>query len=244
MLRSAKATLGYRLIATDGEFGKIHDMSFDDLTWTIRYIVAETGSWLFGRLVLLSPAFFGSADWLRGEVPVSLTKLQIEQSPSIDTKQTVSRQRETELQQYYGWPAYWIAVPADLGLGFPANTPARLGTNPPKCGGDPHLRSIREVTGYHIQAKDGDIGHVDDFVFQDDAWIIRYLVVDTRDWLHGRRVLIPPGWTTVIHWSKREVCVENSREAIQNAPEYDSFDPVNRVYEERLYDYYGRPKYW
>jgi hypothetical protein len=107
-----------------------------------------------------------------------------------------------------------------------------------------HLRSTREVIGYHIQARDGEIGHVEDFIADDQTWAIQYMVVDTRNWLPGRKVLIAPAWIEKVDWLERLVHVDLLRETIQNSPEFDPSAPVNRAYEVRLYDYYGRPKYW
>ena len=107
-------------------------------------------------------------------------------------------------------------------------------------GGD----STKEVSGYHIHAFDGSIGHVDDFIVDDESWVIRFLVVDTKNWLPGRKVLIAPLWVDAIDWESRQVRVDMTMEAVKNAPEFDPEAPINREYEERLYDYHGRPKYW
>jgi hypothetical protein len=109
---------------------------------------------------------------------------------------------------------------------------------------DPHLRSTREVIGYHIQARDGEIGHVEDLIVEDEIWFIRYLVIDTRNWLPGRKVLVAPAWAEQVNWVERRVYLDLSRETVKNSPEFDPSMPVNREYEVRLYDYYGRPKYW
>jgi hypothetical protein len=120
----------------------------------------------------------------------------------------------------------------------PANTEAKEQT-------DPHLRSTKELIGYKIHAQDGDIGHVEDFVVHEDDWIIRYMVIDTRNWLPGRKVIIPPDWWIKdISWADSEVVVNVKREDIKKSPEFDPAEPINREYETRLYDYYGRPKYW
>lgn len=244
MLRSAGEVLGYKLIATDGSIGNVYDMSFDERTATIRYVVANTGGWLSDRLVLLSTASFGPPDWRKKAIPVALTKEQIENSPTIDADKTVSQHHETELHKYYGWPAYWAAYLPPGTIGF---IPERAGAESVAVEEDAQescLRSVREVTGYHIQAADGEIGHVDDFIFEDDGWVIRYVVVDTRNWLPGRKVLLSPAWVRAISWDERKVQVDLSREQVRNGPEYDPAQPVNREYESRLYDYYGRPKYW
>jgi hypothetical protein len=107
-----------------------------------------------------------------------------------------------------------------------------------------HLRSTREVIGYNIQASDGEIGHVEDFIVDDETWIIRYMVVNTRDWLPGKKVLVAPRWIEKVTWAESKVYVELTRESVKNSPEFDPSAPVNREYETKLYDYYGRPKYW
>jgi len=176
-----------------------------------------------------------------------LSRQQIENSPGIDADKTVSRQHETELHRYYGWPAYWAVYPPPGEAAQIPNVPTvepGEGEEDKESEGDPHLRSVREVTGYHIQATDGEIGHVEDFVFDDESWSIRYTVVDTRNWLPGRKVLVAPAWVKSIRWDERKVHVDMSRGSIEKGPEYDPSEPVNREYEARLYDYYGRPKYW
>jgi hypothetical protein len=106
------------------------------------------------------------------------------------------------------------------------------------------LRSVAEVNGYYIQATDGDLGHVEDFVIETETWTIRYLVIDTRKWWSGKKVLVSPLWVERIDWPQSKVFIGMSREMIKNSPEFDPSAPVNRAYEERLFDYYGRPKYW
>jgi hypothetical protein len=236
-------------VAVDARIGSVHDIAFDDRTWTIRYIIADTGKWLPGRLVLLSPASFGEPDWSDHSIAVSLTKQQIENSPSIDADKTVSRQHETELHKYYGWPAYWTYPPPGEMHFVPPLAPVRENGGEPEDTDTPieqesHLRGVKEVIGYTIEATNGDIGHVEDFILQDDVWMIRYAVVDTRNWLPGQKVLVSPLWITAIRWDERTVHVDLTREAIKSGPEYDPAQPVNRDYEVRLYDFHGRPKYW
>lgn len=250
MLRSTKQMIGYRLDALDGEMGKVKDLYFDDHEWAIRYVVADTRTWLPGRKILLSPACIGEPNWNSHMVPVSLTKDKIEQSPSIEADRPVSRQYEKDLAGYYGWPMYWSpavgAGASSVGMMPVTPPPAPMGVVEAsgEAQGDPHLRSIHEIFGYHIHATDGEIGHVDDVIVQTDDWSIRYLVVDTGNWLPGRRVLMSPFWIDRISWPREEIRVEMSREAVKNSPLYDPSTPVNREYEARLYDYYGVPRYW
>lgn len=254
MLRSIEAFLDFKLVAEDGEIGHVHDVLFDDEQWHVRYLVLKTGSWLTGKKVLVPTNALGKPDWSGTQVPVALTKKQIENSPSIDVDQPVYRQHETELLTYYGWGPYWVGSGTLVGAGpGPAHpAPQQRGadtlkspaTEQEKTSGDPHLRSYREVKGYHIQAKDDTVGHVHEMIIDDTKWAIRYAVIDTRNWLPGRKVLISPGWISEVSWADRKVFVDMDRESIKNSPEYDPSEPVNREYEEVLYDYYGRPRYW
>lgn len=242
MLRSIKSMFGYIILAKDGDIGKVHDFFFDDEKWTIRYLVVDTRYWLPGRKVLISPVALGQPDWDSMRFPVHLTKEQVENSPDIDTDKPFSRQQQIDLHTYYGWPYYWPVggyfVPPPL-----SPPTKRVKKKPQREMGDPHLRSTKEVTGYHIGATDGGIGHVEDFISEDEDWVIRYMVVDTKNWLPGRKVLISPQWIERVSWNEKKVHVDLSREAVKNSPEYDEAAPVNREYEVRLYDYYGRPTY-
>ena len=107
MQNSTKDLKGNAIVATDGDIGKVDDFYFDDKSWTIRYLVADTGNWLLGRKVLLSPIAVGKADFSSGRINVKLTKKQVEESPSIDSDKPVSRQHEAYYHDYYGYPYYW-----------------------------------------------------------------------------------------------------------------------------------------
>jgi hypothetical protein len=248
MLRSLTALYGYTVLATDGDIGKVHDFYFHDDSWKVRYLVVDTGHWLPGRKVLVPPRALGRPNWAGLNFPVALTREQVKQSPDIDAERPISRQQETELHTHYGWPAYWI----DPGIGpWPAITPLIPIPAPPEPSDteaaehvDRHLRSVREVRGYHIHASDGDMGHVEDCIADDALWVIRYLVVDTGNWLPGKQVLVSPQWLKEISYMDRSVHVNLTRENIRHCPEFHPAAPVNREYEERLYDYYGRPGYW
>jgi hypothetical protein len=110
--------------------------------------------------------------------------------------------------------------------------------------GDSRLRSARDVMGYYIEATDGDIGHVDDFLIDDSEWAIRYMIVDTRNWWPGKKVLISPEWISQVSWPDSRVYVDLTREGVKTAPEYDPSRPVEREYETRLYRHHDRPSYW
>jgi hypothetical protein len=247
MLRSLKELKGYSVRATDGDIGSISDFYFDDREWRIRYVVVDTGRWLPGRRVLVSPVACLSPEWDHKEFPVSLTKEQVKNSPGFDTAQPVSRKYEAELSKYYRWPMYWGAAP-EVGGWMAAPSAVADPHHPvspkPESETGPNLRAMVDLLGYGIRAVDGDIGHVEDLIADDGDWTIRYLVADTRNWLPGRKVLLSPEWTGRISWAARDVTVEMTQQQVKDSPEFDSTAPVNEEYERRLYDFYGRPKYW
>lgn len=239
MLRSAQHILSYQLSAIDGQIGHCADFLFDDHEWTIRYMVANTGDWLPGRKTLIAPFQLGTADWETKLFSVKLTRQKIEESPPIGKDAPVSRQMESLWYEHHGDGAYW-----DKRSRIPD---VELITVPPAAKSraerpfSPNLRSMMEVTGYRISASDGSIGHVEDFVLDDEDWRIRYMVVDVRDWLPGgKKVIVSPEWIVAIGWAGKSVSVDLSRESVRNSPEFDASQPVNREYELRLYDFYGK----
>jgi uncharacterized protein YrrD len=245
MLWNANKLKGLHLGAIDGELGRVKDFYFDDEDWKVRYAVVDTGGWLPKRKVLLAPYALGAIEEDHKLLHVQLTKEQIEKSPPIDSDKPVSRQFEHEYYRYYGWPYYW-QDPALWGTA-PANLPPVVEPNTDTVAveeGDPHLRSTNEVAGYHIQARDGEVGHVDDFILDDQNWSVRYLVVDTRNWLPGKHVLVSPLWIDQISWEQSKVFVDLQRQPIEGAPEYDPHKPLTREYEQQLFQTHDRLPYW
>lgn len=261
MLRSLKNLNEYTILAQDEPVGQVEGFYFDDQAWSIRYLVINLGVWLPGRKVLIAPIALGQPDWGGGvSFPVHLRKEQIENSPQIDMDKPISRQHETELHNHYGWSPYWLNVSpieaAEAGM-KPADYLEAMRTNAKQSAadavmkktiaaeqaGDPHLRSTNEVISYKIRAVDGEIGHVEDFVIDDEKWVIRYLVVDTRNWLSGKEVLVIPQQVEEINWAESQVRLNLTRDAVKDSPEYDPATPVNRGPENKYYDYMGRPKY-
>lgn len=254
MLRKAQDLEFCELRARDGKIGHVQDFFFDDHRWTIRYFVVDTGTWLSSRKVLISPTSVTQTEWDAKVLAVNLTREQVESSPRIDPQQPVSREHEAALTQYYNWPAYWGAA------GFP-DTGFAMSMTPPNLADtksaaterrarrenaaaavqeDHHMRSVRAVTGYLIEATDGGIGHVDDFLIDDRTWEIRYLVAETRNWWPGKKVLIAPQWIDEVGWNEAKVYVQMTRQAIKGSPAYDPSKPLAPEYARELHDYYGR----
>jgi len=247
MLNKAKTLSGYKLADLDGETGKVKEFYFDDRHWAIRYLVADTAGskLLMGRQVLISPYALVAVMKEEQRIAIDLTQKQIERSPSLTSDKPVSRQFEEAYHGYYGWPNYW-------------DGPYMWGGHPnlvrdrdkwresvmDEKAWDPHLRSTKVVTGYHIEASDGEIGHVEDFIIDDENWAIRYLIVDTRNWWTGKKVLIAPQWIERVSWSESKVFINLSRETIKQSPEYTEALLLTRDYETRLHGHYHLQGYW
>lgn len=251
MLMNAAKLNGLVIRATDGDIGTVVDPYFDDETWAIRYFTVDTGSWLGGRRVLISPMSVRCAEWQAGRLEVALTMKQVEDSPSIDTQAPVSRQHEADYLGYFGYPNYWdgpyLWGPSYYPVGLPVPMPIPIESKVDRVREAPvdtHLRSVEAVTGYNIDASDGEIGHVCGFVVDDEAWAIRYIEAATRNWWPGKKVLFSPAWVERVSWIAYKLHVALSREAIQSGPAYDESLPIDRDYENQLYLHYGRPPYW
>ena len=245
MLSNAKTLKGYKLNSRDGEIGKVKEFYFDDRHWTIRYLVADTGNWLSGRQVLISPYALVAVSREKQHITIDLTKKQIEGSPSLDSDKPVSRQFEGSYYGYYGYPLYWGGL-YSWGT-YPYIQRDRKRWKKPTQGEkawDAHLRSTRAVSGHHIQAVDGEIGHVEDFIIDDETWAIRYLIIDTRNWWPGKKVLVSPQWIERVSWIQSQVFVNLSRGTIKQSPEYTEESPPTRAYETGLYLHYNRLGYW
>ncbi len=249
MLRSMHDLEDYAIGATDGPIGHVKDVYFDDDAWVIRYLVVSTGSWLANRQVLISPISISEPHWPERLLDVAISKEQIRHSPDIDTHKPVSRQHERDLMSYYGYPYYWGSVgmwgnglfPYDLRVDDDDDKPVDDIHRPHD---DPHLRSCKVVIGYHIQATDGEIGHVESLLIDEETWAIRYLVVNTSNWWMGHQVLVSPEWITNVSWATESVYVDMTRATIKGAPSFTSTEALNRDREINLFDYYGRPGYW
>jgi len=245
MLYKTKTLKGYTLNSIDGEIGKVKEFYFDDRHWVIRYLVADTGNWLTDRQVLISPHVLGQVIEEDRQITVELTKKQIEESPSLDSDKPVSRQYEETYYGFYGWPMYWSGPFIWGAYPYLERDSAKWKEAIPKNKvWDTNLRSTHDVSGHRIQAVDGEIGHVDGFILDDETWAICYLVVDTQNWWPGRKVLISPQWIERVSWEESKVFINLPRETIKRAPEYQDGALLTRDYEVGLYRHYNRKGYW
>jgi uncharacterized protein YrrD len=241
----ANALKGYTLESLNGKIGVVQEFYFDDRHWTIRYLVADTGNWLNDRQVLISPYALVDVNMKEQLIAINLSKKQIEESPSLDSDKPVSEQFEEDYYGYYGWPMYSTG-PYIWGISpyIVRDLEKLRESSQGEKNWNLHLRSTHEVSGYHIRALDGEIGHVVDFIIDDETWTIRYLVVDTRNWWSGKKVLVSPEWIERVSWSDSKIYVDLPLDAIKEAPEYTEEFLLSRDYETILHIHYNRKVYW
>lgn len=250
MHRSAKELKNYVLRAKDGEIGRCKDFLFDDRYWFVRYLVADTRKWLPGRKVLVPPNALNPPLAENKVMPVAYAKEEIRNSPPLEADEPVSRKYEKKWFDYYRLPYYWVG-PGGVGT-VPNPVPLRDSPVPlaeevtPKPAEEPnpekvHAWSADEVIGYRVGAVDDDIGHVEDLLVDDGDWKIAYFVIDTRNWLPGRKVILPPSLVAQISWPAETVQFDRSRKEIENAPPYDPEKGVTGEYDTVLAQYYGIP---
>ncbi len=249
MMFKASALKGYAIQATDGSIGTVNDLLFDDRTWQIRWLVIDTGTFLPGRKVLIHPAAVAQSVHDQDQLLLTLTKAQIEASPDLQTDQPVSRQMEAHLNDYYGWDPYWGSMffgggaiasrlsPPPL-FGVPLQAEGDI-IDGPHNEGDPHLRSVQAVIGYHIEASDGAIGHVEDFQVDDKSWELRYLIVDTRKWWTGGHVLVSPYAVRGFDWAGHSISIALTQAQLKASPPWNPAAPLDQAYEAQLHDHYG-----
>jgi uncharacterized protein YrrD len=255
MLNSVLHINGSKIMAQDGEIGHVTEVYFDDDNWTIRYLVVDTGTWLAGREVLISPYAVVQPVGSVKQIAVALTQQQVSDGPTTETHLPVSRRHESEMSRYYAFPSYWeggelwamsalplVPAPLPTAVETEAAASARDADVPAE---DVHLRSSANVTGYDLKATDDSIGHVSDFIFDDESWAIRYLVVDTRNWWPGgKKVLVATQWIERIDWADMTVFTTLTRTEVKASPAYDESSIISRDYEERLHASYSRADYW
>jgi len=220
MLWNASKLRGLAIEATDGQIGTVDDLLFDDRTWQLRWLVVHTGLWLLGRKVLLPLSVLGRPSLEMHNFMVQLTKQQVKDSPDVTADLPVSRQLEARVYDHYNWDPYW-----QTGFSTMANVVCTPVYMPPLDDAgplrlieekdDPHLRSILELIGYYMEAQDGAIGHAEDFIIDDANWHIGPVIIDTKNWLPGRRVLISSQIVREIDWVGRSIFVETNIAKIQ-----------------------------
>ncbi|HMJ89721.1 MAG TPA: PRC-barrel domain-containing protein [Candidatus Acidoferrum sp.] len=226
MLRSIKQLYGNQLGASDGDIGHVKDFYFDDVNWAVRYLVVDTGTWLPGRQVLISPYSLGRLDQAEKILRVNLTRKQIEDSPSIELHKPVSRQYEEEYFRYHGWPYYWQGDALWGMSGFPIlelppstlPTESATATELQSERADAHLRSTQAVKGYHLRSSEGVVGHVCDFMMDAQSWAIGQFVIKTAARFSDTDVLIPTKELERISYEESTVFVRATWNAAEQCP--------------------------
>jgi sporulation protein YlmC with PRC-barrel domain len=251
MLHNMQEIKSYDIVAIDGSIGTVHDILIDDKHWTVRYLVVDTVKWLPGKKVLISPMHIKDFDLVNGNVELSLTKDKIKNSPPIDMDLPVSKEYELEYSNYFGLRPYWnghsfwgpYVYPTQLAESTQTNEDYIPDVEHPE---EANLRSFKEISGYGIEAKDGGIGHVENFVISDETWNVRYLVVDTSNWWVGKHVLVAPLWINYVSWHDKVVYVDLKKDTIENGPEYDPNQGITQDFEDEIFTRYDKdkPKYW
>jgi uncharacterized protein YrrD len=208
MLRSLDSVLASSIIATDGEIGKAYNILFDDRSWAVRYLVVETGSWFTRRKVLLSPAVLGRPD--ENTIQVLLTREQVQSSPDVEADQPVSRQQEIAMVRHCRWTTRNLEPSSPSYVSTDASVPESQAAL--EEAGDPHLRSAKEVAGYRVDASDGPLGHITDFIIDDEGWGILDLVVNVELLSEGHKALVPTQWVSSVSWELWCVQLSHLRE--------------------------------
>ena len=252
MLRRLEEIVGCKVAATDGEIGRVKDVLFDEEKWGVRHLVVDTGNWLSGNQVLISPFSLQDLKLDEQVVPVDLTRKQIEDAPSITSDQPVSRRYEASYYDHYGWPPYWggpylwgtwsyptvmgaRTTPLGPNTGQPGMNPAEREMEEQRQAAqeDPYLHSFNEVNGYNIEASDGTIGDVEDIIIDDESWKLRYFVIDTSKFLPGKDVLVPPEKIGGVIFTDSAVTVDMTKEELKNQPEFTSIEALAKDGSER-----------
>ena len=250
MLNKFKTLKNYKLSCIDGEIGTVNEFYFDDHFWAIRYLIVNTGNWLTGRQVIISPYALARVNKEEQSITINLTKNKIENSPSLNDDEPISQQFEEDYYKYYKWPIYW-GGPNMWGT-YGISPRLESSQDQEKLMGSPqvheqweyHLHIASDVIKYDIQATDGTIGHVEDFIIDDKTLAIRYLIIDTKNWWLGKKVLISPKWIERVSWDESKVFINLLREDIKQSPEYTDEALLTRDYENRLYQHYNQHGYW
>lgn len=227
MKQNLKSLIGFTLTATDGDIGKIKDFYFDDESWSVRYIIVDTGNWLTGRVILLSPEALYLPDRKKNTVSTNLSLDQIEKSPNVNTEKPVSRQQEINLYTYYSWNAYWASsgVVRYNHMGLPV-----IEDELNKKDENKHLRSTNQVIDYNVKANDGDIGDVEDFIVEETNWKIEFIIIDTGKWFTGKKVLLSPDKIKAINWNTGNLVIDSTIKKVKNSPIYDPENEFTEVY--------------
>ena len=227
---NAKKLFDLKVQASDGELGKVNDALIDERSWMLRYLVAETGGWLFGRKVLISPVAFSEPDASGGLLPVHMTKDEVKDSPEITVDPPLSRDQETRYHDHYRWPYYWGGggIPGG-GLGYIGVAPEAAFVGDTSVGPDisplpaedrdPSLRSAKTLIGYDLAIGQDKVAKIEDVVLDTERWSVAW-VVGTLNEGDGQRLLLPVE-IVQLQDVDQPVLLDTRQESLSSAPRYD-----------------------
>jgi uncharacterized protein YrrD len=250
MLWNISALKHFEIAAADGDIGHVADILFEDDTWCLRWVVVETGSWFSHRKILLHRSDLAEPDITKRRLHVKLSREAVRNSRSVEADLPVSQQPYAEFpaeyRELFETDRTALVPPMTMYPDYMPLSPALLdhGVTITEQKGDKHLRSADTLTGFHIHATDGDIGHLSDFILEDESWQIRYLVVDTRNWLPARKVLLAPSAVLSTDWQARVIEVDATRQQIKESPPYDTEVAIDRLYDAMFHQHFGWTGYW
>jgi len=223
MLRSLRSLAGTDVHAADGEIGRIESFHFDDHSWTVRYLVLDSGSFLRHEYLLVPPAAIAHVGLEGQHLQLAPTRKEIESGPAYEAHKPVSRQLETEVHLYYRLGFYWTHL------------------------GDPNLRNSKDLFATPVEASDGEVGEVGDFIADLDDWTLRDVVVDLGGAFRHKEVLAPVQTVARLGWDEPGVHLDLTAAQVDELKAYDSTDEVNQIADGagdfHYYDYWGRPKH-
>lgn len=222
MLRTVEQLKGMELVGKDGVVGTLEDVYFDHEEWRLRQAVVFTGPWLSGRWIMLPFSLLGPADPGKRTLPVAAGRERIRSAPVPDTDKPINRIFEAALAAHYDCPAYW-------------NHPGSPGVE----AGSTHLLSAEELLGYHVEAMDGYVGRLEDYLVEEEDWTVRYLLTGARKWMSGRRMAAPADWIHMVSWRHRMVVLRHFREEIRKAPGFAGPGTLSTEYSRALESYYS-----
>jgi len=222
MLRTIEQLVGLEIVGEDGSIGFLEDLFLEPGSWKVRHAVAFAGEWLSGRWILLPIPLLRSVDPARRVLRVAATRERVAAAPAPETDHAVSCLFEKSLYAHYGCGPCGLP---DEAVGVEA--------------GRSRLLSAEELKGYRVEARDGDVGRLEDYLVAEEAWDIRYLCVATRRWLPGRKLAAPSAWIRLVNWRHRRIVLRRFRDELRQAPGFAGSGGLSAEYSESLEAYFA-----
>ncbi|MFP4416268.1 MAG: PRC-barrel domain-containing protein [Fibrobacterota bacterium] len=224
MAQSLRKIIGFTLEAIDGKAGKVQDVYFDDVYWQIHYLIIQTGGILEMKQVIIPPHAIDKVDWEKKILYASLSKEKVKSSPDPDTRKTVSRMHEIAMFRYHQWPYYWAnktEPPKSQEISdILTDEEKRVRELVEDSSTHVHLRSLREVLGYHVEVNQRKDGQVHDFIIDEKRWTVCVLEVGSGGWFSHSIHSYDKEQVDMISWMKKKIMLHTSSKQVQNAVEH------------------------